>query len=189
MWPFLALAVISIPPMVQFPGTQTSVRSPTSAARVFYVEMGSDEGGQNFSLRFDRGHGAPIILRRFDRSVDVGWSPSGRHFFVNDHVGSNSADCLIVRPVGTNVHGVSLKRLIARNPGRPRYRAIPSQYYVHCNGWRSETVMRAAAVARTDDGATLEDSFTYDARTGLISWQSTTGTRRATAVSRPGSSN
>src|SRR4051794_24732856 len=114
----LALAAATAP--VTFPGPATSVRSPVSAARVYYVERGADAGGQNLSLRFDAGDGRAVVLKRFDRSVAVSWGPGGQRFFVNDFRGSNIADCLVVRPVPGGVRGLSLLRRAVRTPGGPR---------------------------------------------------------------------
>jgi hypothetical protein len=176
---FLASAAASAatPPIVTFPGLQTSVRSPSSSARVFYQEMGADEGGQNLSLRVNSGRGRPIQIKRFDRSVDIGWSPSGQHFLVNDYIGSNLADCLIVRPGRQGVRGISLMRVIARSRGRPRETPDNSHYYVHCDGWASPTIIRGVVAGHTDEPYSgplhpyaFEHAFSYDAVTGRINW-------------------
>ena len=167
------LLAVAAAPLVTFPGPQRSVQSPASPARVFYLDMGMDEGGQNLSLRFDPGHGPPILLKRFDRSVDIGWSPSGRRFLVNDYIGSNIADCLIVRPEGAGVRGLSLIRAIARSPGRPRETPANAHYYVHCNGWTSDTIVDGVVGGHTDKaggGYGFEHRFRYDSATGRISW-------------------
>jgi hypothetical protein len=169
----LLVAALAAQAPVTFPGPQTSVRSPTSPARVFYVDMGADEAGQNLSLRYDSGRGRPVLLKRFDRSVDVAWSPSGARFFVNDHIGSNLADCLIVRPDGATVRGVSLLRVIARSPGRPRETPEDSHYSVDCGGWLTDTVVEGVVGGHTDGagGHDFEYAFRYDAARGRIGWR------------------
>src|SRR3954453_14084356 len=166
------------------PPAQRSVQSPPSPARVFYVEMGADSGGQNLSLRCDPGRGRPVLLKRFDRSVDIGWSPLGTRFLVNDYIGSNLADCLVVRPAGGGVRGISLRRAIRRSPGRPRAPETPwdSHYYVHCYRWLSDTIIAGVVAGHTDEPASgpnhphaFEHAFRFDAATGRISWR---GSRR-----------
>jgi len=169
----LLAAALSAQAPVTFPGPQTSVQSPTSRARVYYVDLGANENGQNLSLRFDPGNGRPIILKWFGRSVDVGSTPSGARFFVNDYIGSNLADCLIIRPERTGVRGVSLMRLIARSQGRPRETPDNSHYSVHCDGWVSDTVMAGMVGGHTDETNShdFEYAFRYDAASGRIRWR------------------
>jgi hypothetical protein len=170
----MLLLAAAAPPLVAFPGPQTSVRSPVSTARVYYVDRGADRNGQNLSLRFDPGTGRFLVLKRVDRSVDVGWSPAGTRFLINDHIGSNIADCLIVRPAGAGVQGVSLLRIIARSPGRPRERPYDDHYYVRCARWISDTVVEGAVTGHTDEaggGRDFNYPFTYDARANRIAWR------------------
>ena len=174
-----AVPARTTPPLVAFPGPQRSAQSPNSPARVFYVEMGADEGGQNLSLRFDSGRGRPILLKRFDRSVDIGWSPSGQRFLVNDYIGSDIADCLIVRPIDGEVRGISLIRIVARSRGRPRETPEDAHYYVHCSNWLSDNIVGGVVGGHTDEAHTrpmhpysFEHQFQYDTATGRLTWLS-----------------
>lgn len=160
------------PPVVEFPGPRTSVQSPASSARVYYVDLGANESGQNLSLRFDPGDGRPIVLKWFGRSVAAGWSPTGARFLVNDYIGSNLADCLIVRPAHGGVRGVSLLRIAARSPGRPPETPANSHYALLCDRWLSDTVVEGSVGGHTDSRRShdFDYPFRYNAATGRLDW-------------------
>jgi WD40 repeat protein len=47
----------------------------------------------------ERGKRSRELIKEYDRSLDVSWSPDSRLFFVNDNSGSTDARCYVYEPV------------------------------------------------------------------------------------------
>jgi hypothetical protein len=64
-------------------------------------------------------------------------------------------------------------RAIGRSPGRPRENRFNSHYYVHCNGWRSDTVIDGVVAGHTDEARShgFEHAFRYDAARATLRWR------------------
>jgi hypothetical protein len=153
------------------------VGSPTSAARLYYVERRRRADGQGeFPVMLDDGRGHRSLLLIMDRSAAVAWSPGGKRFFIDNYEGSNITDCYVVRPTGTGVKGVSLISITNRAPGHPTglERPIVSHYYVTCGRWISDTQLSGAIRGHTDEsggGHEFNYPFLYDAARNRIAWR------------------
>src|SRR5258708_2573190 len=55
------------------------------------------------------------LVKEYDRSLSISWSPDSRHFFVNDASGSTETLCYVYDPVTLKVTDLS-KVLVARAP-------------------------------------------------------------------------
>ncbi len=85
--------------LVLFPGTRHSSLDPSHRYEVSWREA---TAGHSHELLFRKlPDGSKTLIRRFDRWVEVLWSPSGDSFLVNDHEGSDSSRVYVydsVRP-------------------------------------------------------------------------------------------
>lgn len=178
VWMLAAAPVQAMAPnAVTFPGTTTSVRSPMSNATVFYVDPGPDRYGEHeFQLKFQRGKDSPILLDTFERSVDVSWSPSGKWLYINDHVGSNIGDCLMVNSFAAHVATRSMTDVVGKSVGRPKAPETPSEshYYVLCDRWLSGEQVSGWVAGHTDraNSHSFNHPFVYNPRTRRLVWKS-----------------
>jgi hypothetical protein len=160
-----------------FPGPVTSVKSPTSDARVFYADPGADAAGvHQYKLMLRDAKGHETLLDSFIRSVEVQWSPSGRQLFVNDYIGSNIADCLIVRAAEEPVRPVSLQDLVVKSPGHPTAPETPDQshYAALCKNWVTDTRLAGSVSGHVDDGHDahpFDHPLVYDLGSDRVLWQ------------------
>jgi len=56
----------------------------------------SAKGGMTLALE-DWKTGRSTVVKRYDRSLGVGWSPDGKAFFLNDAAGSNIEEAYVYR--------------------------------------------------------------------------------------------
>lgn len=112
----------------------------------------------------------PMHLLTFTRSVGVSWSPSGRSAYVNNYIGSNATDCLIVRVNVGPVRIDSITRMlfggrIVRSPNvLPPETPANSHFYLSCKGWDSEDAADVDLSGRTDAGGTFSYEFKYNVK-------------------------
>lgn len=152
-----------------FPGPTKTLSAPGSRAQLFYVDPGENKDGLHlYSLRLRYSSGRVDWLDVFERSVDVAWSPSGAHLFVNDYVGSNVSDCLAVSPSERGTRGVSLTGVL-RRAGRPEVtRALKGDHvYVTCAGWEAATKVRVEMRGDVFP-ETFAYAFVYDLKSGTL---------------------
>jgi hypothetical protein len=160
-----------------FPGPVTSVKSPNSDARVYYTDPGPDrQGVHQYKLMFRDPKGRETLIDSFIRSVEVEWSPSGRQLFVNDYIGSNIADCLIVRTSDEPLRPISLQDLVIKSPGHPTAPETPDQshYAALCKRWVSDTRLAGSVSGHVDggdDARPFDHPLVYDLGSDRVLWQ------------------
>jgi hypothetical protein len=178
--PFLLLAhAPAVPPVINLSGEGREARSPVSRARLYFV--GRRPGP--LRLMFDDGTRHPMPVLTIERNVDVGWAPDGRSFFVNDNMGSNFADCVVMRPLRSGLRRMSLAAATGRLAGHPTGAEAPpgAHYYVTCGGWLTATRVSGSIWGHTNDPPHMHDftyRFVYDTGTGRAKWQPGKGTGR-----------
>jgi hypothetical protein len=158
-----------------FPGTVTSLKSPTDDARLYYVDPGvGPDGDHEFLLKLKDARGRVFLLDTFGRSADVEWSPAGDRLYVTDHVGSNVADCLSIELTTRGVNGVSLLRLISKSPKRPPDSELQGHFYVTCGRWLSKTQIAVAIHGHTDEARSHDFNYdlTFDTAAHRLDWLS-----------------
>jgi hypothetical protein len=168
-----AIPATAMAETVTFPGSATSVQSPVGRAKVVFLDPGENADGLHlFKLKLDDGRGHVVLLRTFTRSADVSWSPSGDRLFITDYVGSNVADCLAIKVASQGAKGVRLLGLIARNSRRPPSSELRGHFYVHCDGWLSNTKILVSIDGHTDETPSHGFSYalTFDTVTHRIAW-------------------
>ncbi|HTJ65129.1 MAG TPA: hypothetical protein VL899_15105 [Alphaproteobacteria bacterium] len=165
------------PEPTAFPGPVSSVKSPASAARVYYTDPGPDADGiHKYKLMFRDAKGHETLLDSFIRSVEIQWSPSGTQLFVNDYIGSNIADCLIVQATVEPLKPVSLQDLVVKSPGRPSAPETPDQshYAALCKRWVTDTRLAGSVSGHVDGGRdahAFDHPLVYDLGSDRVLWQ------------------
>jgi hypothetical protein len=160
-----------------FPGSVTSVKSPSSDARIYYTDPGPDADGiHKYKLTIRDAKGHETLLDTFIRSVMVLWSPSGNQLFVNDYIGSNIADCLIVQTAVEPLKPVSLQDLVVKSPGRPSAPETPDQshYAALCKRWVTDTRLAGSVSGHVDgghDAHAFDHPLVYDVGADRVLWR------------------
>jgi hypothetical protein len=138
---FAALPVVagaSHSSVAHFPGDgATEVRSQTGVT-VYYVDPGADADGNDdrpIMLRYPNGRTEQIDT--FGRHADVSWSPLGDRLVITNWIGSNVADCTVIRPSNSGARKQSFTSLITREHIRSVSRDIldVDHVYVSCGRW------------------------------------------------------
>jgi len=172
----LAAVIASAPDTVDFPGSVRSAAAPDgSGARIYYTPHLGPDGAQAHPVFFDDGQGRVQRLAPVSRNMSVGWSPDGRHVFLQDNFGSDIADCYALTRLSDGIRGVSLLKRIRRTPGRPKGRERPyqSHYYVSCDRWNAEGRIAGSVSGRTDSNPAhdFNQSFVYEPDTHKVFWR------------------
>lgn len=83
--------------LIFFPGTRHASIDPSHRYELSWREATSDQPHELLFRKFPAEF--KILVREFDRSVEVIWSPSGDSFLVNDHEGSDSSRVYVYNSV------------------------------------------------------------------------------------------
>lgn len=137
-------------PHASFPG-HTGVGSPVSSDRVDYRDLGTDSNGlHSFALILRSKQTGERYLGTFGRSADVTWAPDGKSLFIDDHVGSNFADCYVVDLRSSKVAGRSITKRGMKVRGHPPRSEAKGHFYASCLGWRTGSIVFGAVSGHTD---------------------------------------
>lgn len=136
-----------------------------------------DEGGLDYQHKLflidaHKNYDAKSVYE-YSRSVDVSWAPKSYSFFVNDHVGSDSADCVIFR-LDQEIKKTSiydeLNKLIPKNKTIFKQAEDPQHFnhhvYITCNKWLEDNKLLVRIYGYGDidpDGFTLWYKYTFNA--------------------------
>jgi len=137
--------------------------------RVFYVDPGENQDGiHEYSLRLRYPGGHVDTLDTFTRSAEVSWSPSGERLFVNDFVGSNVAECLIITASREGTKIQSATRILSRAHIPEISEHLKGDHvYITCSNWLSSTQLHIEMQGdKFPEG--FEYHFTYDLRSGKL---------------------
>lgn len=133
---------------------------------MFYVDPGENADSLHlYSLRLAYPNGRVDILDTFWRSAEVSWSPSGEELFVNDFVGSNVAECLIITPSGKGTKIRSVTRILSRAHIPEVSEHLKGDHvYITCSNWVSPTQIHVEMHGDKFPEGFFEHHFTYDLR-------------------------
>ena len=100
-----ACAIVSAAPVptslrntgVELPGGKT-VHIPSPNGRWTLIASPDSENQERTVALEDKITGATTLVKRYDRSLSVGWNPDSRAFFLNDAYGSDGEDAYIYWP-------------------------------------------------------------------------------------------
>lgn len=88
----------------------------------------------------DHATGQRTLVKHYDRGIDVGWSPDGHAFFLNDAYGSN-VESAYIYPLGAPAP-LLLDGLIYK--ADPKARNAPADHtYIHIHRWVSPSTVLA----------------------------------------------
>lgn len=138
-----------------FPGKISEIKSPNG----FYTIKNFDPAPTGeiihrlYLLRRDQRK--PILLRSYDRDVDILWSPDSSAFVVNDWIGSNITNPYLYY-VNNTSHPIEItSKLFAALKGGPdRYSLNNSDHlYVFATRWRTPTSLEIKVTGHGPQGA------------------------------------
>jgi len=100
-----ACAIVSAAPVppslrntgVELPGRKTMHIPSPDGRWMLIASPYSEDRGRTVTLE-DKTTRANMLVKRYDRSLSVGWSPDSRAFFLNDAYGSDGEDAYIYWP-------------------------------------------------------------------------------------------
>ena len=126
---------------VNFPGDGIKEVRSRAGVVVYYTDPGENDAGideRPIFLRYPTGQIEKIDT--FIRNADVSWSPRGDYLAITNWIGSNVADCSIVKPSPSGALQQSLTSLIGdRLPAVSQDIRTGDHIYVRCTGWTSPT--------------------------------------------------
>lgn len=79
-----------------------------------------------------KGSNEPRLVREFERSLDISWSPDSRHFFVNDASGSNETFCYVYDP--ETLKAIDVLELLGAGRGKVR-KFEADHFYIEAKHW------------------------------------------------------
>jgi hypothetical protein len=118
--------------------------SPDRKVTISSVKVGS-ENDLGYQLNLTQAGHAPVIIDRYDRDVDVLWSPDSKHVAVTDWIGSNIADCYII-----TVDKPATSQSVTDTLPEIREDVTNSHFYVSCNHWENSRTIAVKADGHTD---------------------------------------
>lgn len=92
---FVGMAIAASPVTRSFPQDNLHLANSQNSRELYAVSNESMDPAHTLYMR-DKVSGAVVEVMSFPRSVQVGWSPRGDRFFVNNKYGSNRSDCRVV---------------------------------------------------------------------------------------------
>ncbi len=110
---------------ISLPGRKT-IHIPSPDGRWTLVASPYRNTGDRSLTLEDKATGAKTLVKLYDRSLSVGWSPDGRAFFLNDAYGSDGEDAYIYwpgmsQPLKLNDHVLEADPLAAQIPADHTY--------------------------------------------------------------------
>jgi hypothetical protein len=123
---------------ITLPRSRT-VRVPSPDGRWMLVASPfSPDHGNTLTLE-DRRTGAKTVVKRYDRSIGVGWSPDSRAFFLNDAYGSNVEDAYVYWPGAAEPW--QLDDILLKNDAKARAIAADHTYFQVRRWLNAKTVL------------------------------------------------
>lgn len=160
-----------------FPSITAPVNeSPSGRFSASYTSDSREtDGGPTSRLLVRNLRGSVVAELSFDRSVGGHWSQSDS-LFVNNFIGSNLVDCLVMDVDKRQPALVSLLDVLqrARRPGTPAGIVAESpdtaHFYLSCQRWMDENAVAVRISGYTDfelgSGQPFEYQLVYDVRSG-----------------------
>jgi hypothetical protein len=150
-----------------FPGDEASSASPAGGLVASY--KANDAGPARFIVA---AKGEEVAGFEFLRTVDGVWRDKSDALFVNNHVGSNTSDCLVLTSVEGKYNFTSLRGLLDREGSigkdsewiKPAQLARDAEYRLVCEDWDD-----AAHIDITITGNTGAEAFKYALQVDLAS--------------------
>jgi hypothetical protein len=135
----VAITVISLVPIAhandagaKFPGALECLKSPKGTFSICNEDH-DEEPNHSLFLRDERSRRRTKLLD-YDRNVEISWEPNSNLFFVNDNLGSDTADCYIM-----SIDGLKNIRILSEiSKILPERVTNAHHLYVTCKIWRSE---------------------------------------------------
>lgn len=156
-----------------FPSGSARSSSVSGALVASYKDPGVDEDGIH-AYRFSiyNSKGPEVSGFTFLRSVEGAWSDSGDVLFVNNYIGSNVTDCLVLEAESNQFRFESLTNIlnnkIQSGPMgdlniKPPENPNNSHYYLTCDGWLDGHSLKVTLSGTTDAGGDFKYRFVFDA--------------------------
>jgi hypothetical protein len=137
---------------------ERTVRIPSPNGRWALVASPLDlSDGRTLALE-DRKTHRKSIIKRYDRTLRIGWSPDGNAFFLNDEVGSNIEEAYIYWPKRTEPLELD-GPILARDS---EAKGIPADHtYFRVLRWVTSTTMLVEYCGHNSGSPTRHFDFVY----------------------------
>jgi hypothetical protein len=159
----------------KFPSKTTRSASASGTLVASYKDPGADEDGVHaYRFSISDSEGRELSGFTFLRSVEGAWYDSSDTLFVNNFIGSNLTDCLVLRGAPDQFKLESLTDLLINKKRsgpmtdpviKPPENPNNSHYYLKCDGWLDDHSLKLTLAGTTDAGGDFRYSFVFDTRT------------------------
>jgi hypothetical protein len=146
-----------------FPAAITKFPSHAGGVELLYEDPGPNQYGIHEYRLKARFQDTAVVrdMLIFTRSVEVAWAPARNIAFVNNFIGSNLSDCMIVNLTTPHLQTLSVSKLLfaQRKTGQPKETSGNAHFNLSCGTWTSSRSLSGYLLRRTDAGQ--EFSYRY----------------------------
>jgi hypothetical protein len=178
LFPTFALASESTGAMLrfEFPGSSSKSSDAHGRMVVAYRRLkDTPYGGQIYQFRLSDTKHHVLDEFNFERSVAGAWGPNPIDLYVNNYIGSNITDCLVLMDEDGKI---SFRSLTAKLDGPENSKAlsdlkipkstVANHFYLTCAGWLPGGWLALRVKGDMDDGTKFAQSLVFSRSTGSI---------------------
>jgi hypothetical protein len=147
-WPQLAASQIrATPPVVSLPrGEASRIPSPNGKWALIF-ECPNDCSERKLWVEDTSSH-ARKLVKEYERSLDIAWTPDSRLFFVNDNSGSTDARCYVYEAASLKETDVA-KVVLARYPNDGQF-VNSGHSYLRAKRWLNSHALLVVLTGHND---------------------------------------
>ena len=147
-WPLLAASQIKAnPPVVNLPrGEASRIPSPNGKWALIF-QCPNDCSERKLWVEDTSSH-ARKLVKEYQRSLDIAWTPDSRLFFVNDNSGSTDARCYVYEAASLKETDVA-KVVLARYPHAEQF-VNSGHSYLRAKRWLNSHALLVVLTGHND---------------------------------------
>lgn len=148
-------------------GPLTLVPSPNKRWTLVF-ECPNDCRERNLWIE-DSSH-ARRLVKKYERSLAIGWAPDSARFFVDDDYGSNGSESFVIDPI--TLKSTDLGMVITAHDAKAKQLLAAGHSYVNAKRWLNEHALVVALFGHFDEAppSGVPASFTAEYRVDLTGY-------------------
>lgn len=116
---------------VLFPGSQSIAISPDRGAAI--INEDRDHDPAHLLYISEKKPQKKSLIMSYSRHVDVLWSPDSKFIIINNYIGSDNSDCILINRF--SMKKLSMKYVITNGKNAPLRGNDDGHLYVTCDSW------------------------------------------------------
>lgn len=148
----------------KFPGDVTSINSPDNNFSI-HSEDYDEEPNHSLFFKYEQ-TGIEKKILDFRRHADISWAPDSKYFFVNDYLGSDFTNCIVIAlPELKKINIMPILKTLPIEEG------IFDSHHLHvtCEAWRNDGYINVRLTGYGDQNPSGFDyGYLVDFNRGLI---------------------